>query len=226
MEFSIKIDICKDKLEGRQKKTLVPQSISKSPCKAIHTINTSIHNTTSTSPFQDLPAFLSTPEINTTQYNSILKLQKKFEEPGLSIFHIKNLRIKEKLLKSSETAVYTHIYKQDENIQNSIDYYKAKLLRKQESSGEKFVLNREENKLSLKNGKKVCRKLFRKSENFSEEVSEVVARPVRTPGVEWKKYKELIPLTKARMRLNRTVRPSSREMRETLKNYRLEFVGK
>lgn len=227
MEFSIKVDVCTDKVESGQKRVMTPSTWTRSPRKVIRLHNNSLNRAISTSPFQEFPATQSTPDIVAQYYNDKLQLQKKFEEPGLSIFYLNNLKFKEKVPRRTESVVYPHIYQEDPHIQGAIDYYKQRLEKKTEKKEKKFDSKIEENILKRINRQRIRKKFFKKSENLAESLKiKDPVRFVKTPQIVFKKMKELIPLTKAKVIVNREKRPSSKEIKETLRNFRIQFVGK
>jgi len=229
MEFPIKVDFSIDKAETVQKRVQTPLAGTRSPRKVIRLYNNSLNRAVSTSPFQESPAIKFNPERGSQCLKDSFNLKKNFKEPGLSIFHLNNPKIKEKVSRRIESVVYSHIYEEDFNIQGAIDYYRQRLLKKTVNFEEKSELKLDENTLERINRQKIRKKYLKKTEKLAEslEIKNSV-RKIKTPQIVLKKVKELIPLTKAKakVRINRENRPCSKEIKETLKNFRIQFVGK
>ena len=134
------------------------------------------------------------------------------------------MKNKEKKNLNIGTTLYEHVYKEDKHIKDDIEYYKHKFFNENTKIVDQAVLSEKFKGFRKNLVKRGRKKANWRSQTIVERLEKQVIKmeKIQIGGV----IRELIPITKARIDLKKTLRVSSKDIRETLKNFKIESVGK
>jgi hypothetical protein len=148
---------------------------------------------------------------------------KKLDDASFNIFLLRSPKLEIKKSFKVQERLYQHVYKEDKNIQEAIDYYKNKLISKSPILITDSNVTENSIRINKRRNFRKFNKLHLAKRVINHDTPNFTKARVcqRTPSIEVKFLrKELIPQTKARINCQK-VRCSSVNFNDTFRNFKL-----